>query len=341
MVRRRSVRFAVAALIVAVVAVVVVAPPPVQRARAWARYRVTGYVPPPIVVGQHGRLFLGNHDGSPPGSLIGDVCGTRIDAAAIARSAALIRPILAAGAATRLPFRFVIVPTAPRIYPEDLPSGTPCADPGADRLVAALDDPAVVYPVAAMQAMKPRFDVLPRHHFHWAGEGPLRVAEGVADGMGLHRAVELSLRPDNRASDLNGFYPGLGLHDRIGTPNLRAAGVAQYDAARCEPALPAGIVSFSRPGPGRILVIADSFGDEMAGDFAEYAGQVRLVQMNVALSAPPGLLARTLRAFQAAALVVVYHDAGALAVDGASQASLALAAALIEDPGLQRPSNDP
>ncbi len=39
-----------------------------------------------------------------------------------------------------------------------------------------------------MQALKPRFDVLPRHHFHWAGEGPLRVAERVADGMGLHRA---------------------------------------------------------------------------------------------------------------------------------------------------------
>jgi hypothetical protein len=320
---------------------ILIAPPPIQRAEAWVRYRVTGFVPPPIVAGLHDRLFLGNHDGSPPGSLIADVCGTRVDATAIARSAALIRPILAAGKATGLPFRFVIVPTAPRIYPEDLPPGTPCSDPGADRLVTALGDPAVLYPVAPMQAMKPHFEVLPRHHFHWAGEGPLRVAEIVADDMGLHRAMALSLRPDNRSSDLNGFDPGLGLHDRIGTPDLRAAGVKQCDGARCQPAMPRGVVSFNRPGPGRILIIADSFGDEMAGDFSEYAGQVRLVQMNLALSAPPGLLAPTLHAFRPTALVVLYHDAGALALDGASQASLALAANLIVDADLPRASAAP
>ncbi len=324
-----------------VVLAIAIAPPPVQRAEAWVRYRVTGFVPLPIVVGQHGRLFLGNHDGNPPGSLIADVCGTGIDAAATARAAALIRPILAAGQAIGLPFRFLIVPTAPRIYPEDLPPGTPCADPAADRLVAALNDKAVVYPVAAMQDMKRRFDVLPRHHFHWAGEGPLRVAEDVADGMGLQRAMALSLRPDNRASDLNGFYPGLGLHDRIGTPNLRAAGVTQCDASRCTPALPGAIVAFNRPGKGRILVIADSFGDEMAGDFSEYAGQVWLLRMNIALTAPPGLLATALRGFRPSAIVVAYHDAGALALDGASQASLALTATLLADADLPRPSNAP
>ena len=142
------------------------------------------------------------------------------------------------------------------------------------------------------------------------------------------------MRPDNRASDLNGFYPGLGLHDRIGTPNLRAAGVAQCDSARCSPALPPSIVAFSRPGPERILVIADSFGDEMAGDFSEYAGQVWLVRMNLALTEPPGLLAPLLHTFHPDAVVVAYHDAGALALDPASQASLALAATLLTDADL-------
>ena len=110
--------------------------------------------------------------------MIADICGTRVDPAAIARAAGLIRPVLAAGRATELPFRLLIVPTAPRIYPEDLPPGTPCSEPAADRLVAALNDRAVIYPVAEMQALKSQFEVLPRHHFHWAGEGPLRVAEG-------------------------------------------------------------------------------------------------------------------------------------------------------------------
>ncbi len=330
----------VAALALAVAAVLV-APPPVQRAEAWLHYRLTGFVPPPIVVGQHGRLFLGNHDGSPPGSLIADVCGSRVGPADIDRSVTLLHAILAAGRATGLPFRVLVVPTAPRLYPEDLPPGTPCTDPAADRVVAALDDPAVIYPVAAMQAMKPHFDVLPRHHFHWAGEGPLRVAEQVADGLGLHRTVTLGLRSDNRASDLNGFYPGLGLHDRIGTPDLRTAGVAQCDGARCRPPLPSALVAFARPGTGRILVIADSFGDEMAGDFSEYAAQVWLLRMNIALETPPILLTPLLHRFAPDAVIVAYHDAGALALDPASQASLALVASLLPDAGLSHPSAAP
>jgi hypothetical protein len=65
------------------------------------------------------------------------------------------------------------------------------------------------------------------------------------------------------------------------------------------------------------------------------------VQMNLALSAPPSLLVPALRAFQPTSLVVLYHDAGALALDGASQASLALAATLIADADLPQPSTAP
>ncbi len=120
------------------------------------------------------------------------------------------------------------------------------------------------------------------------------------------------MRADNRASDLNGFYPGLGLHDRIGTPNLRAAGVAQCDGGRCQPPLPAAIVAFVRPGPGRILVIADSFGDEMAGDFSRICrpGLARADECGPVT--PPACLP-TLRGFQPDAVIVAYHDAGALA----------------------------
>lgn len=322
-------------------AVVLLGPQPAYRAEAWLHYRLTGYLPPPIVIGQHGRLFLGNHEGSPPGSLIADVCGVGVEPLAIARSVRLIRSVLVASRATGVPFRVLIVPTAPRIYPEDLPPGTPCNDPAADRVVNALDDPAIVYPVAAMQALKLRFDVLPPRHFHWAGEGPLRVAEEVADAMGLQRAMVLTLLDDDRASDMNGFYPGLGLHDRVGTPNLRAAAVTQCSGTRCDPKLPAAIVAFARPGPGRILVLADSFGDELAGNFSEYAGVVWLVRMNLALAAPPGLLAPVLHAFAPTAIVVAQHDAGALAMDAPSQGSLALVAALLGDVDLPGSSAAP
>ena len=315
-------------------------PLPVQQAEHWLRYRLTGYLPSPIVIGRNGRLFLGNHEGSPPGSLIADVCGTGVGEAAIQHAAGAIRPILTAGEATGLPFRFLIVPTAPRIYPEDLPPGIPCQDWAVDRLVHSLDDPDIVYPVAAMAALKPRFDVLPRRHFHWAGEGPLRVAELVADGLGLRQDTTLALRPDNRRSDLDSFYPGAGIHDRIGTPDLRRAGVSQCWGTRCHPAIPEAIVAFTRPGPGRILVVADSFGDEIGGDFSEFAGLVWLVRMNLAVETPADIAA-AVRSFHPDAVVVVYHDAGALALDASSQASLALAAHLLGDAGLPSPHAGP
>jgi hypothetical protein len=311
------------------VAALVWQPPPVMRAIHWVGYRVTGDLPPPLVVGRNGRVFLGNHPGDPAGSLIADVCGTGIGADTVGRAVGLVRPLLAAGRRTGVPFRLLIVPTAPRLYSEDLPASTPCADPAADRLVAALRDADVIYPVPAMEALKPRFDVLPRHHFHWAGEGPLRVAEVVGDDMGLSRSLTLGLRPDNRASDLRGFYPGMGLHDRIGTPFLKPAGVTQCTGPACDPPAPADVVVFRRPGPGRLLVIGDSFADEIGGDFSEYAGTVWLVRMNLALANPPAL-----GGLHPDAIVAVYHDAGALALDPGSQASLALAARLVGEAGL-------
>ena len=309
-------------------------PPFVTRAEAWGAYRVTGILPPPIVVGRNGRLFLGNHEGSPPGSLIADVCGGGVAEPAVARAAAIIGAVLDAGRATDVPFRFLIVPTAPRIYPEDVPAGIPCSDFAADRLVGELNAPDVIYPVADMQALKQRFEVLPKRHFHWAGEGPLRVAEIVAERMDLARELSLPLRPDNRSSDLNGFDPGVGLHDRIGTPDLRRAGVAQCGGARCSPALPDAIVAFTHPGAGRLLLLADSFGDEIGGDFAEFAGTVWLVRMNVALVDPAPPIAAAIRGFHPDAVIVAYHDAGALALDAASQTSLAIAARLLGDVGL-------
>ncbi len=193
-----------------------------------------------------------------------------------------------------------------------------------------------------MLDLKKQFDVLPRHHFHWAGEGPLRVAEAVAEQMGLKRSLTLTLRNDNRSSDLNGFDPGLGVHSLLREPYLRGSGVTQCDSARCPDPLPASIVNFRRPGPGRLLVLADSFGDEIAGNFTEYVGQVWLVQMNVAFAQPPAPLAdRILRQFRPDAIVIVYHDDGALALDGGSQASLAALLTLLRNQPLPSASASP
>ena len=100
-------------------------------------------------------------------------------------------------------------------------------------------------------------------------------------------------------------------------------------------------MSFTHPGAGRLLVLADSFGDELAGNFSEYAGQVWLVRMNLAMLVRPAPLAAALHEFHPTAIIAAYHDAGALALDPASQGSLAAVATLLRDADLSAERNPP
>ena len=298
-----------------------------RRVEAWVSYHALGQVPPPLIAGLHGRLFLGNHAGDPFGSLITGVCNT--SPAAVARAASLLRALLAAAEGLRVPFRLLLVPTAPVLYPEDLPPPYECPAPGLPRLTATLGDKAVIDPLETMRAMKPQFDAIPRTHFHWAGEAPLRVAEQVASSLGLAQTLQLPLHDDNRRSDLDGYDRGIGAHDRIREPTL--AGIAVCEGGRRCPAAPdPAITTYTRPGAGRILVIADSFGDAIGASFIEFGGQVWLLRMNLALHTPPAALAAVaIAGFRPDAIVIVYHDAGALALDEASRLSLAAATAIL------------
>ena len=316
-------------MLILAIAVVLIAPDRRHRVGAWLRYHLFDEVPHPIIAGLHGRLFLGNHENDPPGSLINDVC--RTDPAVIAPAVALLRPLLDAARATRIPARLVIIPTAPRLYPEDLPPPYTCPNPGTDQVVAKLADPAVLYPLNLMTAMKPHFDAIPRVHFHWAGEAPLRVAEWVGADLGLKRTLELGLHNDNRRSDMDGFNRGMAAESHIRTPSTAAAGVVDCQGGgRCAAAPLPAVVTYTRPGAGRILVMADSFGDDIGVDFTEFAGTVWLLRMNFALNDKPDAVAqKVIRDFKPGAIVIVYHDAGALGIDPVAQMSLRAATAIL------------
>ena len=78
-------------------------------------------------------------------------------------------------------------------------------------------------------------------------------------------------------------------------------------------------------------MIADSFGDAIGADFTEFAGQVWLLRMNLALHSPPApIAALAIAGFRPDAIVIVYHDAGALALDEASRLSLAATTAILQ-----------
>ncbi|MDB5363640.1 MAG: hypothetical protein JWO51_4937 [Rhodospirillales bacterium] len=305
---------------------------PLVRINNWLRWQAFGEIATPrIIIGRHGRLFLAGHDDG-PATLITGLCGADADDAAIDRGAGIIVRGLERVRAAGLDAALLLVPTAPRLYPEDIPEpfATACAGrrPPVDRvaaLVAASDvGPDLIYPIDLMLGLKAGSEPIPRHHFHWAGEAPVRVAEDVAERhWQLPRTLTLPLRTKGRNSDLNGLNPGMGASDAIREPDARAVGIRTCEGAACGPidGLTPGaefvLERYTRPEPGpRLLIIADSFGDEISRNFLEQFGEVwRVVTNNLPALSPTDrrVLADELKArFQGERVLYIYHDAAAL-----------------------------
>jgi hypothetical protein len=305
---------------------------PLVRTNNWLRWQLFGEIGTArIDIGRHGRLFLHAHDAdSMP--LIAGLCGVGVSDAEIDASADGIVRSLVQVRRAGFDATLLLVPTAPRLYPEDIPEplAADCAglSPPVDRIVARIDaaglGTALFYPVDLMSSFKPQFDPIPRHHFHWAGEAPLRVAEALAEGRWhIAHTLTLPLRTIGRASDLNNLNPGMAASDRIREPDVRAVGVRSCAGVACGPidGLPSGaeraLERYARPEPGpRLLIVADSFGDEISRNFLEQFGEVWRVNTNYlsALSAADRrALANFLRTrFAGQKLLYVYHDAAAL-----------------------------
>ncbi len=306
---------------------------PMLRLNNWLRWKLFGELSSTqIVVGRNGRLFLGAHDASQPDSLIRATCGDGIGDAVIAEAAARIEAALATPPLAGRDATLLIVPTAPRLYPEDVPDrlaqACRAAVPAADRLARLLATTPVaaevVYPLALMQSLKSRMAVIPPEHFHWAGEAPLRVAELVAESQWhLPKLVSLKLRRERRGSDLNTLNPGIDAGSMIDEPVVREIGLRTCVAAACAaatglpPSLLAPLEVYRRDGPGgRLLVVGDLFGDEIGRDFTEYFAEIWLLHLNLMPAVPlaerPALTTALLARFAPPHILVVYHDAGAL-----------------------------
>ena len=305
---------------------------PLVRLNNWLRWQMFGEIATPrIIIGRHGRLFLAGHDDA-PASLISSLCGIGIGDATIDRAADVIERGLVRVRAAGFDAALLLVPTAPRLYPEDIPEPFAAACAGlrspVDRVVALVEASAVgpdlIYPLDLMLGLKGQAEPIPSRHFHWAGEAPVRVAEAVAEGhWQLPRTLSLPLRRVGRSSDLNRLNPGMAASDPIREPDVRAVGIHTCSGVACGPidGLTPGaefaLERYTRPEPGpRLLIVADSFGDEIARNFLEQFGEVWHIATNSLGRLTPAdrqVLADTLRArFRGERLLYVYHDAAAL-----------------------------
>lgn len=298
------------------------------------RFRVFGEFPSvQMTSGRHGRVFLTSHNvSSPPFSAVTAVCtGGQFKPGTTAYINRLFRDFHAMGLQPRL----LIVPSAPVVHYEDLPSWlvARCASadttPFAEVLKGNELDPAVrrvtLYPLKEMRQIKQHAMLFPQNWFHWNGAGVDQVAQLTLPMWDLKRAPPAPLPPTTRlgASDVANLFDGITLLRPIEEADFAAANVSQCYGGRCFPEFEeyAGtLFDISRfhndkAQKRRLVMLTDSYGSKMSGWYARYYSDVEQVATNNISQLSTDQITRMknflFRDRENTDLLLLYHDGGA------------------------------
>ena len=244
------------------------------RADVFLRWNVFGEsTTPRLLPGRNGRVFLAG--GEPHYRSVLSVCGAYGDDDWRAAIAASTAEALRRAAAKFPDMKVLVIPTAPVLYPQDLPGWVeqPCRDrvPLAPDVIGRLPADlraAVLYAVAPLAALPSSVPLIPKMSFHWRGRGARLFTQALAER-------EFGLKPKARAVWTDREKPvelafafGRWFMTRVEEPDWRASGIEQCAGANeCfrEPAFaavdfPLGTWRLKRTnGPERLLILGDSF----------------------------------------------------------------------------------
>lgn len=244
-----------------------------------------------VVVGRRGRVFLGNHSGAAPYSLIEEACGIGVSTADVAQVRTRLIDQLQRRRDSTERTLIVIVPTAPVLYPEDLPEWlhSQCVQnvPPAQRLMETWPrsmEGRLYFPLAEMLSLKKTMDAIPKTNFHWHGSAPHGVARMLAGRFfGRQQSLTVNAEPRVVRSDIAYLSPGVEWVNEVMEPDFESAGVVVCRGSQCFPELAElsrsdwEVSTYRRETTGtgsKLLVLADSFGAGIAGYFVEYFDQV-------------------------------------------------------------------
>ncbi|MES2151034.1 MAG: hypothetical protein V4508_14740 [Pseudomonadota bacterium] len=297
------------------------------------RYFLFGQFPTiQVVGGRDGHLFLATHTAKgEPFRAIRLSCGDGFKDLdfTVGEVNLLEQRFRASGRAVHL----LMVPTSPIVYSELLPGwmARRCA-PGAAPALAVLASPMLspaaramsYFPLAEMRAMPPEAPAFPPHYYHWSGNGPKVAAEASElrfwqRSASVATALKLGYRMGE--SDVKGMFPGIQIERPVGAPELAGSGIEACIGGDCFPGHVAtmnklGMVALYRNGaPGlgpRLVLLADSFGPNVAPWFARFHVEVLLIGTNQLISLSPAeraeVRALSFRADSKDELLYVYHD---------------------------------
>jgi hypothetical protein len=288
-----------------------------------------------LIAGHNDRYFLAKHVPTwVPALGIAQVCGNMGKPEADTQE--YFNALFADFAAAGLHPRLLIVPSAPVLYPADLPaslapncsrSDTPAAVVLASPRLNESARAQIFYPLEEMRRIKDKATLFPKTWFHWTGEGLDEVARLSLEHFWPRNGAPgpaLKVGSTVARSDMSHLVPGIELAGNIVEPDLEASGIKACFGALCIPELgDAGqvlgdITRFTNPAaPARRLVIlSDSFGSKVSPWYARYYREVAQVSTNNVGALRPDQVAAVRAALlndpAGTDLLLLFHDGSAV-----------------------------
>jgi hypothetical protein len=287
-----------------------------------------------MAAGRNGRYFLAAHGASMrPYQAVTTVCSRGVAReSTIPHLNRLFGAFHAAGMAPKL----LVVPSAPLVYPEDLPwyLERECAsevNPVDNVIRSAALDPAAAaamyYPLKEMREIKKSAVLYPKSWFHWTGDGldpVVRLSLTRFWQRPLDQAPALAQKKRMQIADVSHLFDGVLLESETIEPDLETSGVKGCWGGECFPeiaevsAILRDVSRFDNPrAPARrLLIISDSFGSKVSPWYARYYRQVE----QFATNGVGQLSDAQLEAFKnyiyreraGTDILILYHDGGAM-----------------------------
>jgi hypothetical protein len=288
-----------------------------------------------VIAGRNNRIFLSSHA----------TYLAEYSAITIPCGATLTPPEKVAGQLNKLYESFrredidakiMIVPSAPVIYPEELPVWleSRCKSAispielalGSSTMKTATRE-AIYFPKTEMIALKNGISVFPKTWFHWAGAGPRQVAGlsvdffwGISENAG-HALAEISKQSP---SDISHLFPGVNLSSEIEYADFSQSKIAACIGVQCFPSINSiaeklkEVAIYRNPEAlqHRLIILSDSFGQFIAGWYSRYFKEVIHFSTNTLNQLDKAEIEQLKTYIKAEAktaqLLLLYHDGSVL-----------------------------
>jgi hypothetical protein len=272
-----------------------------EASHRW-RHQVFGdFLSADLVPGRAGEVFY-NVFGDTPGSALRVMCGAeRIELPVVGQRVA---ELLAATRAERPRSYLMMAPDKSRLRPRLLPrwlqeecaGGQPPAESLMDRLAQQSETAGrLFYPIDAMRQVDGVDPVYRPWNLHWDFHGAAVAADWLAQGQwGLSRRYDVALEPRETEFDLRALAPGVARRDTTLVPvYLDGRVLVCHNDAACFPEFAAEAAllfqvarvrsAWQLPAGQRrptLVIIGDSFGDNITEPLARYFAEVWYLSMN-------------------------------------------------------------